>query len=359
MTRTTRILGLAAVCSLGLTGCELIDDVIAEVLDINNLSLLGVIPDANFANPSSKKHGRVTMALGATDDKDNPIRPSPTDLVIEDEDGTEIPIEEGEEIPGHDTGSFVLLVDGSASLEQSGPGCEGCPTDAARMRVEAAQILAESLHSCGPDWRQSLMEFSTDDRSNGFDYTRVLADYTENYKDVWMAADSLGSEGGTPLWDATSEVLASLVDDTVEQYDANPDIEPHEYGAGIVVISDGADTGSAVSLTKLIEQAVAEGIPVHTIGLGPASDSYDDYSSNTAAIEDLRRLAAETGGYYGYVADAKELPELAKSIADATCGGYTEIYADFPEPKTSGERQWGSVRLKGTPLKVPFTFTVP
>ena len=70
-------------------------------------------------------------------------------------------------------------------------------------------------------------------------------------------------------------------------------------------------------------------------------------------------LAAETGGLYGYVADATELPALGKSIASATCGGYTEFTATFPEPKESGERQWGSVRLKGTPIRVPFTFTVP
>ncbi len=357
MTRT-RTLGLVALCSLGLAGCDMLEEVLADVLDIQNLSLLGIMPAAQFGDPDSPDRGKLTLAMGADDDRGLPIKPDPEDIELEDENGEDIPVEGGEPRPGYDQGSFVLLVDGSASLEQSGPGCEGCPTDPQRFRVQAAQQLSEQLAACGPDWRQSLMEFSTELSDRDFTWSRVLADFDDDPRMVMENAPMLSSDGGTPLWDATYEVLDSLVDDSVKQYGGNPKADPADYGVGLVVISDGADTGSDTSLDKLIAHAVDLGVPVHTIGLGPASDAVEDFAQ-PEAVEGLRRLAQETGGYYGYVTDAAELPDLTQAIAKATCGGYTEVYARFPEPKESGERQWGTVKLKGTPIRIPFTFTVP
>lgn len=357
-------IGLFAVGALALTGCELVEDVIGAVLDIENLAVLGVMPAQGFSDPSSPDHGKVTLAMGGEDRDGNPVRPGSDLIVIEDDKGEEIPVEGGEELPGFGQGSFALLVDGSGSLESSDPSCEGCPTDPTRARVEAAQTLTRSLAACGPDWRQALMEFTTEAADPEFKWTRTLAGFDSTADDVFNAAPALSSDGGTPLWDATSEVLASLVDDSVKQFASppskgEPEVDPNEYGVGLVVISDGADTGSNVSLDQLIAQALDAGVPIHVIGLGPASDAVEEFSAEPQAIADLRRLATETGGYYGYVADAEELPELTSQIANATCGGYTEVYARFDETGASGERKWGAVRLRNTPLSIPFTFTVP
>lgn len=363
-------IGLFAVGALALTGCELIDDVIGAVLDIENLAVLGVMPAAGFSDPNSPDRGKVTMAMGGEDGKGAPVAPGHDLIVIEDDKGEEIPVEGGEELPGFEMGSFALLVDGSGSLESSDAACVGCPTDPTRARVEAAQALARQLASCGPDWRQALMEFTTEAADPEFAWTRTLSGFDGTADDVFNAAEKLSSDGGTPLWDATSEVLASLVDDSVEQFAGPPTkgdgdgtpvekVDPNEYGVGLVVISDGADTGSDVSLDQLIAQALDAGVPIHAIGLGPASDAVEEFAAEPQAIADLRRLALETGGYYGYVADAEELPALAAQIANATCGGYTQVYARFDETGESGERKWGAVRLRNTPISIPFTFTVP
>ncbi|MEC8425632.1 MAG: hypothetical protein VX000_17720, partial [Myxococcota bacterium] len=220
--------------------------------------------------------------------------------------------------------------------------------------------------ACGPDWRQSLMEFTTSASDPRLTSTRVLADFGAEPYEVGAAAALLSSDGGTPIWDSTYEVIGLLARDARSSLAAaeadtgdtsSPGIDA--WGTGLVVISDGTDTRSATTLDQLIVRANEAGIAVHTIGLGPASDSVEEYGAEPAAIVDLRRLAKDTGGYYGYVASPDELPELADHIAKATCGGYRELTVRFAEPKASGERVRGALRLVNTDLSVPFTFTAP
>lgn len=348
---------------LALGGCS----VIGALLGLTDILLLGVTPADGFADAASAEAGQAKIAVAGEGEGGLPIIPALSLLEVEDENGEPVDIEEGEEVPGHAAGSFVLLVDGSGSMENTSTECADCPTDPERFRVQAAKELSKKLAACGPDWRQSLMEFTTEAYGGEFQSARVLADFGTEPEELSVAAEGLTSYGGTPIWDATSEVLASLTDDASEAFaaaeadesadTASPGVD--DWGVGLVVISDGTDTHSIQSLDALIGQAQSAGVPIHAIGLGPASDSVEEYGADPQAVEDLRRLAKETGGYYGFVSSPDELPQLAQNVAMATCGGYQEMTVRFAEPKQSGERVNGRLKLANTDLSVPFTFTAP
>lgn len=349
--RNLGILAAAIGLSTGtLAGCEVIGQVLSA---LSQLELLGVIPADGYADPSSAEYGKVKLSLGGWDDFGVPLMPDGDDVEIVADNGSDVEVEEKEQIEGSHLGSFLLLVDGSGSVEAD-PLCDGCPTDPSRIRVEAARQLATELGYCSGDWRMSLLEFGDDDYSSpGMRVSTIHADWTDDAEAVAAAADGLGSYMGTPLWDATWDALDHLSADFGESWTRSDNA-----GAALVVVSDGADTESRKSLEGVIAHAQSLGIRVHTVGFGPASDSVD--SPNGQAVDGLRRLADETGGYYGFVRSVDDLPQLTKAIAGSACGGYTEVEGTFVEPGESGDTVTGLVRLKSAPgIGVPFSFRAP
>lgn len=366
--KTRTSLALALTASMGVSGCAML----AQLLDFDDLSILGTMPKAGFSQASSMEFGEVVFALGSETKDGLSIAPPLSLLTFQDEDGNEIEVEEGEEVPGHDAGTFVLLVDGSTSM---------LDTDPARHRVNAAQEVASALGQCSDHWDQALLEFTTEAYGGAYEHSRMLSGFGSDPGKIAEDAGALQANGGTPLWDATSEVIAGLTDHA-DDHEAEleslseegapdgagdsgeapvPDGPVYErYGRSLVVISDGADTASwSHSLESVIRQANEVGIQVHAIGLGPASDAETEMFADPQAIEDLRRLALETGGTYGYVSSPDQLPKQADAIAKAICGGYTELTVRFEDPKPSGERVNGKVSLLNTGIGVPFTFTAP
>lgn len=348
-----------------LGGCSLA----GALLGLSEVLLLGIMPDADFAQEGADGYGKARLSLGGEDDGGSPLAPVLTWLEITSDDGSEVIVEDDTEHPGHAEGSFVLLVDGSGSMEAPSTECDYCPADGNRDRVEAARQLATELHACAPDWRISLMEFSSYVSAGELNKTRILADFTTETEAIVGAAELLSSDGGTPIWDSGSAVLSHLTDDA-DQYEAlsaasgdTGDTGAGEedsggYGRGLVILTDGEDTDSSSSLDSLISTAKAAGVPVHVVGLGMASD-LSDYSAGSRAVEDLQRLASETGGYYGAVYSASDLPSLASNIARAHCGGYTDLTLRWTEPAPSGELVSGTVSVAGTGVGVPFSFRAP
>lgn len=349
-----------------LAGCSLA----GSLLGLSEVLLLGIMPDVDFAQEGSDGYGKARLSLGGEDEDGSSLAPLLRWVEITSDDGSEVIVEDDTEHPGFSQGSFVLLVDGSGSMEAPSSDCDYCPSDGNRDRVEAARQLATELHACAPDWRISLMEFSSYASGSALDKTRVLADFTTDTAAVVAAAEQLSSDGGTPIWDSGSAVLGHLTEDA-EQYAAfsvgdtadtgASSEEPAEggYGRGLVILTDGEDTdSSSSSLDGLIGAAKAAGVPIHVVGLGQASD-LSDYSASSRAVEDLQRLASETGGYYGAVYSAADLPALAGNIAQAHCGGYTDLTLRWSDPAPSGELVTGSVSVAGTGVGVPFSFRAP
>jgi hypothetical protein len=335
-----KLRALALIAStFALTGC----DAINALLNLVDVSVLGVIPYPGFSDPGSADYGKVLLALGGQDDLGGYVAPL-LDLIEISSDQSDVTIEDSTTHEGYASGSFVMLLDGSGSLTD---------TDPQRQRVEAVKLLAQELHACGPDWAISLMEFSNGASSNGFTDTHVLADFTTDTQAVIDAADGLGASGGTPLWDATHEVLAALNGDASSRFIDGGD----DFGAGLVVMSDGEDSGTSVGTQGVISKALSHGIAVNNLGFGPASDL--DGASSLGAVEDLREVSAATDGFYGFVGTVDDLPALATQIAGSFCGGYSGLVVQYEDPPASGELVSGSVGVRGTDTQTDYGFVAP
>ena len=200
-----------------------------------------------------------------------------------------------------------MLVDGSGSLENY--GCSSCPTDPDRYRVEAFncyQKLFKSAHRTGRSGFLVLVQKI----STGYSYTEVLVDYTNETQELIEATDGLDSIGGTPLWDSVYENLNHFQDE-VQKYDTEYSYQSR--GQGLIVVSDGEDTDSLTSTVEVISRAQEMGIPVSIVALGASSDLEEDYSKY--AIEELREVAHNTGGFYATVSSVEDLPHLARDVA--------------------------------------------
>ncbi len=347
-----RKIALIAVAGLALVtaACELLPTLLGIMLLV-----LGVSPAQGFSDPSSGQYGRVTLNVTGQDDGGLPALVAADMIEVETADGKPCDVADVDEKPGHSKGSFVMLVDDSGSTElATATDCEGCPTDPSRMRVSAVQALSVQVSEVAPDWRLAIMDFGTDSPSDGFSATRIVSDYTEDHAATKASAEQLVSVAGTPLWDSTFEVLATVKADVSANFQtaSDPDV-----GWGIVVLSDGQDTESTHTLDEVIAKAKELQIQVHCIGLGTAADKADGSNFQTAHVDMLRRLADETGGFYGSVEQPDQLPELYKNIANSLIAGYQKVDVTMPVEAEPGAPVAGRIGIKGSPLKVPFRFT--
>jgi hypothetical protein len=340
MNRNVVFGGLLAV-SIG--GCS----VVSKFTGDEGLFSLGVIPQQGFSNSTSPDYGLVKLFVGKDDGSG---LSSALSLLEIESDSSIISIEEVDDVKGNDVGDLLILVDGSGSLEQI--GCEVCPSDPLRHRVEAVRVLTRALHECAPDWRVGLMEFGPR-TTEQFSHTYILSDYTTNTDEITEMADGLISDGGTPLWDSLSESIRSMNEGINEKYS----MSTNDFGKGIVIVSDGEDTDSLSDVHAVVALAREYQIPVSAIGLGGSSDVSEGYS--ISAVDELRLLAKETGGFYASVTSPSQLPELADQIASAYCGGYAEVHARFLTPPESGEIVSGTIKLKNTVFSTPFEFRAP
>lgn len=345
--RRTWTIGLV-VAGIGVLGaCDVVSAALAL---FSQIDLMGVVPAAGFSDPSSVDFGRVTFAIAGRDDLGAALAPALDELEVVSDDGTVVSRDGGEEVPGTDLGSFQLVADGSGSTEAD-LYCDGCPTDPQRIRVEAVRALTRDLGTCGA-WRMSLVEFGREPypppRPN-----HVVADWTTDGEAVAAAADQLSSGWTTPLWDAVIQAV-----DAVDTDHSTGFTDRDGAGRGLVIVSDGVDTASSHSFEDAVAAAKAVGLPVHTIGFGPASDS--NGAPDDLAVQGLRRLAEETGGTYGYVTEVDDLPNVTAAISAGLCGGYTKIDVVYDDPPPSGTPLTGFVRLKSNPeFGVPFLFRAP
>jgi tight adherence protein B len=131
----------------------------------------------------------------------------------------------------------------------------------------------------------------------------------------------------------TSDALSALSDITVDTrsgtalYDAivtaanqlGGDSRP---GRAIVVITDGKDVSSLHSLGQAIRAAQAARASVYTIGIGGPSFTPDQ----------LREIAAETGGTYRQAASASELASVYGSLEDELARTWQVTYDTAARP---------------------------
>jgi VWFA-related protein len=171
--------------------------------------------------------------------------------------------------------TLVLALDISGSMA-------GEPLESTR---EAAEALLQVLRDKD---RAALITFNEK-------VERVQA-FTSDVERLRAAIAGLDGAGDTAFNDA--------VFDAVEMLEQLP-----PGRKAIVILTDGEDTASLVTIDDAINKARDAGVPVYAIGLGKAAQSQE--------LENvLQRVAKVTGGHYYQALTAGELGDTFRDVAD-------------------------------------------
>lgn len=407
----------AVMLSLSAPGCGLL----FEALSLLGIDLLGVTPAADFERTGNVEFSLLPKSEGGGISLGS-FSSSDLDVEVENDDGTTSDCEFVDDavVEGSDFNAIALVVDDSGSMEnyypesEYGDLCTTCPHDPSRFRAEAAGELISHVQSAAPYSRIGVFDFGPDP-SSGMQATRVLADFTDDSSALQAGLGSIdGTEMvGTPMWDSLAEIIIALDSDAQEYEDllrtgqvdiggergettgneGGEEQPPVEVGAEpetttaedvdttnaevkrmIVVISDGDDRDSvSYTLDDVIALANQHNVVIHAIGLGPASAAASDprllVQGQIDAVQNLERLAQETGGYYAAAEDAAALTALYEGVAVSMTEGYatttytcqpTETAGAFASRRipTTGERVRGTISL-GDGIDLPWAFIAP
>jgi len=143
------------------------------------------------------------------------------------------------------------------------------------------------------------------------DKTNVVQALTKSGTELAAAVDHAPALGyGTRMYDSVSSVISLLAAAKLDS-------------ASIVLLSDGADTGSAASLKKTLAAANAAHVHIYTVGL--RSKKFDPSS--------LQSLAAGANGVYAEAEKPSELAGVFHKLGGQLAGQYLVSYQSFAGPK--------------------------
>lgn len=319
-------------------------------------SLLGVNPGGNFAQT-----GHVAFSTGHMMGQGSRVE-------VRDEAGgwSECERVGSESKGGSAVNAFTVLVDGSGSMEltYTNGECDTCPHDPGRERVGAARRFVWKVRDVTPRSSLFMGEFGPTPHPD-FLATRIVSDFGDSLEQAESAVDSLMGYDpiGTPLWDSVGEMVL----ETETERDRLAQVNPGEpVGSAIVILSDGEDNQSTIfDLQSASNEAVAAGIPVFAIGLGPASVSVydpDAYGySQTNTVLDLQKIAQRTGGFYSSVDEPGRLYELFDSVATSLAEGYSvDTYRCFEEEaRVPARGRLVEGRILSGSAELPWMFLAP
>lgn len=162
-----------------------------------------------------------------------------------------------------------------------------------------------------------------------FNHTpRILTPWTSDAAAVRAALESIRPSGGTSIYDAVKAALPMMDQRTRER-------------AALVVISDGADTTSDVTLRDLRSTLLRTDAFIYAIAI----DSPNPRTINTRANPDaLAEITNPSGGHTVVVHDAAGLGAATARIAEELNSQYVLAYSS-PHP---GDGRYHSIRVRTT-----------
>ncbi len=148
------------------------------------------------------------------------------------------------------------------------------------------------------------------------DSIELMEDFTSDRDTLIEAVGKFRSGNGTRLYDAIAASLDSLQAVDVRRV--------------ILLVSDGADTGSRADWRSVLEQARAEDVTIYVVYL---ESRYFDGVRVVRSQPDrnVRRLAEETGGHYVELNPDDDLDSTFISLAN-------ELYRRVLRPEVDGWR---------------------
>ncbi|MDR0296128.1 MAG: VWA domain-containing protein [Prevotellaceae bacterium] len=174
---------------------------------------------------------------------------------------------------------LALVIDNSGSMDaDSSP-----KNDPTRLRHKVAKDLIDKL---GDNDKICVVNFQT---------TAVLqTSFTSNKQTAKNAVDNFINGGTTALYNGVN--VAN------NQFAINSSDKAFKI---MIVLTDGMDNASTVSLTTVTQAAVRNNVIIYTVGLGSTLDAYA-----------LTSLAQLTGGQYYHASAAEELIKIFDKIAE-------------------------------------------
>lgn len=252
--------------------------------------------------PDFQETGEFELSFVPRDREGNVILGNDVSLevTIETPAGTQATVQSlGTLIPDKDLPIAVpLVLDSSGSMSWNDPD---------RLRVAAGQTFIRLMARFGLAHQAAVFDFGAGSTS-GFNHTRMLQDFTSDTTALMEAIDKVVASGRTPLYESVLEVLEYF-----EQTKSSL-----EYNRAMVLLADGRPTWTT-HREDVCELATELNIPVHTIGLGEASELSPD--ANQSAIEEMRNISNCTGGIYAAAESVEGLEMIYTSLASAVIQG--------------------------------------
>ncbi|MEO8679625.1 MAG: VWA domain-containing protein [Vicinamibacterales bacterium] len=160
----------------------------------------------------------------------------------------------------------------------------------------------------------------------GFNHAaRVIAGWTSERPPLHARLDDLHPSGGTAMYDAIYVTLPLFESRTHPR-------------AAMVLVSDGADTASDISTTRLKQTLVRSDVFLYAIAI----DSGDERASTRVNPYTLGELTAQGGGYSEVIRTAADLGPATERIAEELNSQYMIGYT----PTTRADGKYHSVRVK-------------
>ena len=193
---------------------------------------------------------------------------------------------------------LALLIDASASMQPQ-----------MTMVRQAASGLLRTLK---PGDRAALVEFR--------DQIVLGQPMTDDLGRVASALESLSAHGGTSLYNALYVTLRDFQKGSAKQSTIRR--------RAIVVLSDGADTGSLISFDDVLDLARRAGVTLYTIGMQSPSPLVRSNARRFFSQTDfgLRTLAEETGARAFFPTTDTEVKNVYAAIASELASQYAIGY---------------------------------
>jgi Ca-activated chloride channel family protein len=188
--------------------------------------------------------------------------------------------------------SMGLIVDNSGSMRDK------------RAKVEAAALAL--VKDSNPEDECFVVNFN-DEAFNDLPHGK---DFTSDIKEMEEALTRIDARGGTAMRDA----IRMSIDHEKEK--------AHRDKKVLVVVTDGNDNSSLVSLENLVKASQQSGILIYSIGLLSEEERREAKRAERA----LLALAEATGGEAYFPKDLAEVDRIAHQVARNIRNQYTIVY---------------------------------
>jgi VWFA-related protein len=209
--------------------------------------------------------------------------------VLEDGKPQEIKVFRREDVPV----SLGLIIDNSGSMRDK------------RAKVEAANLAL--IKESNPDDEVFVVNFN-DEAFLDLPHNK---NFTNNIKELEEALTRVDSRGGTAMRDAVRMSIDHLKE------------KAHKDKRALIVITDGNDNSSIVTLENLVKAAQQSEVLIYAVGLLGEEERREAQRAQRA----LKALADATGGEAFFPKDAADVDKIAHQVARDIRNQYTIGYS--------------------------------